>query len=343
MKKIAILLPLKERYRKFDAGSVSLFVHNHLLNSVFRKNIKIYGYQIDKPLDKKKFVRLNSNKFFLTNKSFVNSFIRNIDKDTDLIELHNRPKYFAYLKKKFPQKKFIFFFHNNPDTLLGSRSISEKKYLLKNCNQILFLSQWMKKEFFKDLNVKNSSNTKVFYPGVNPIKKFPKKKKIIVFIGKLNKSKGYDLFLSATSKFVFANKDWKGFSIGHESRRDIPPNTFIKELGTMSNKKVLRFLEKSSIAVASSTSEEPLGRLPLEAASRGSFPIVSKRGGLTETISNKLSILKKNTSDELYKKLLFLKSNPKKLLSFQKNVFKNFKLTLKRQSALLDEVRKFIL
>ena len=40
MKKIAILLPLKERYRKFDAGSVSLFVHSHLQNSVFKKKLK---------------------------------------------------------------------------------------------------------------------------------------------------------------------------------------------------------------------------------------------------------------------------------------------------------------
>ena len=40
MKKIAILLPLKERYRKFDAGSVSLFVHSHLQNSVLKKKNK---------------------------------------------------------------------------------------------------------------------------------------------------------------------------------------------------------------------------------------------------------------------------------------------------------------
>ena len=343
MKKIAILLPLKERYRKFDAGSVSLFVHSHLQNSVFKKKIKIYGFNIDKPFDHKNYVKLNSNKFFLTNQSFLQSFIRNIDKETEIIELHNRPKYFLYLKKKFPDKKFIFYFHNNPNSLSGSLSVTEKLYLLKNCNQIIFLSQWMKKEFFKNLKEKNRNNTKVVYPGINPIIKFPKKReKIIVFVGKLNKAKGYDLYLRAVSKFVHTNKNWKAYSIGEESRRDIPVNSSIKELGFMSNEKVLKFLEKSLIAVANSTTEEPLGRLPLEAASRGSFPIVSKSGGLTEAISNKFSILKNNNSSELFNKLQFLSLNPKKLLSFQKNIFINFKLTLKRQTSLLDEVRKSI-
>ena len=38
--KIAILLPQKEKYNKLNAGSVSIFVNNHLASSNFRKNTR---------------------------------------------------------------------------------------------------------------------------------------------------------------------------------------------------------------------------------------------------------------------------------------------------------------
>ena len=129
--KIAILLPLKENYSIVGAGAVSILVSTHLSKSIFKKNIKIYGTKINSSLDKNQFIPLNSNSFAFRNRSYVNSFIKKLDKNTNIIELHNRPKYFLKLKKKFPLKKFILFFHNNPHDLLGSSSVNEKKIFTK--------------------------------------------------------------------------------------------------------------------------------------------------------------------------------------------------------------------
>ena len=341
--KIAILLPLKENYSHIGAGAVSILVNSHLSKSTYKKNIKIYGTKIARPLNKNQFINLKSNRLFFSNKSYVRSFVSKIEKNTKIIELHNRPKYFFYIKKIFPEKKFILFFHNNPKDLRGSSSIEERKFIYENCDKIVFLSHWIKEQFFKGLKISNVDRFIVFYPGVAKIKKFPKNKKnIILFVGKLNKSKGYDLFSEAISKFVSKNKNWKAVAIGSESRRVIKKNIFITELGDLPNKSVLKLMEESKIAIANSRWEEPLGRLPIEAASRGCFPITSSTGGLTETLSDNFSILPINTADKLLKKIEFLNNNPQKLLKLQKKVFKNFSQGLVFAVKKLDRIRKVL-
>jgi hypothetical protein len=49
--------------------------------------------------------------------------------------------------------------------------------------------------------------------------------------------------------------------------------------------------------------------------------------------------LKKNNSNELLKKINFLVKNPKKLLSMQKKIFKNFNLSLKNTTKEIDYIR----
>ena len=278
--KIAILLPLKENYTMTGSGAVSILVHTHLNSSKYKNKTKIYGSSAINPLNKNQFFSLSSSKHIFSNKSYVNSFIRNIDNDTDLFELHNRPKYFLQLKKIFPNKKFSLFFHNNPSDLIGSSSVEERNYIYKNCDKIIFLSHWIKDQFFKGLKITDDKKFTVFYPGVNSIKSFPKNKKNkIMFVGKLNKSKGYHIFTEFASKFIPANPDWECIAVGSETRREIKKNKYVIEIGDISNEKVLKLLGESKIAVANSTWEEPLGRLPLEAASRGCFPITSNTGG----------------------------------------------------------------
>ena len=52
--------------------------------------------------------------------------------DSDLIEIHNRPNYLPLLKSKLPSKNYALYFHNDPLTMTGSKSISDRKFLLKN-------------------------------------------------------------------------------------------------------------------------------------------------------------------------------------------------------------------
>jgi len=339
--KIAILLPQKESYTDMKAGSVSIFVNNHLSTSIFKKNTKIYGAPAKAPLDKKNFFPIKSNKKIFTNRSYVNNFSLKIDNNVEIIELHNRPKYFYFLKKKFPDKKFIIYFHNDPNDLDGARTVKNRKFILSNCDKIICLSKWIKNKFLEGLeNNSESSKVNVFYPGINPSNKIQTKKKIILFVGKLNADKGYDLFINAASKFVKMNPEWKAIAVGSEERRVISKNIHVSELGDLTNKKVLRLYEISSIAIANSTRDEPLGRLPLEASSRGCLPIVSRSGGLTETLHKECIVLKKNSVNLLLSKLIELTSNPNLLKKNQKKIFDSFNYKLNDQIRILDNFRK---
>ena len=48
-----------------------------------------------------------------------------------------------------------------------------------------------------------------------------KKKKIITFVGKLNKSKGYDIFGRAIIKILNKYSDWKAIVVGDEQREKL--------------------------------------------------------------------------------------------------------------------------
>ena len=56
----------------------------------------------------------------------------------------------------------------------------------------------------------------------------------------------------------------------------------------MTHEKTLNLYNETSISVAPSFWEEPFGRTAMEAASRGCATIISKKGGLIETIPNAL-------------------------------------------------------
>ena len=91
--KIAILLPYKETYSKICSGAVSILVSSHLKNSIYKKSTKIYGSMITDPMSAGNFKPLLSGNYF-RNRSYVQSFSKELCADTNLIEIHNRPEYF---------------------------------------------------------------------------------------------------------------------------------------------------------------------------------------------------------------------------------------------------------
>ena len=281
----AIILPNKEKFSKNESGAASIFVKDSLKPKDYKSYI-IYGNSKNNEKKYKKiFVNANQKNKLLSNYLYIKKFISKFkNKNITLFEIHNRPEYVINLKKNFPSARFIIFYHNDPTKLRGSKILSQRKFLDNNCTNV-FLSKYIKNCFYKDFNTLKKNNF-ILYPGVRTdnFKKM-QKKKIIVFCGKLNESKGYDIFIK-TASIVKKNKkfkNWKFISIGSEKRRIIKKNSYVKEFGQISNSKILKIYEKSSIAIAPSTWDEPLGRLPLEANSRGCFVISSNKGGLPES------------------------------------------------------------
>ena len=175
---------------------------------------------------------------------------------------------------------------------------------MKHCFKIIFNSNWSKRRFLEGMHSDyvNSEKLVVINQSAQRNKvNLNNKKNIITFVGKLNKSKGYDLFGQSIIKILNKYKDWSGIVIGDEPRDKLEFNhkNLIK-LGFLKHKDVLNIYKKSSIAVVCSRWEEPFGRTSLEASSRGCAVIISNRGGLPETITNGIIIRNLNINN-LYK------------------------------------------
>ncbi len=341
--KISVLLPYKENYSKNYAGAVSIFIHGVNKISKFKSSTKIYGNTEFRNYLSKNYINIPFKKkyFQSSSKIYVNNFI-NLEKKrkSDIIEIHNRPSYLRYFE--YFKKKIVFYFHNDPLSMTGSISIKERKFILNICHKIIFNSEWTKKRFFTGMDnfLLNSEKIETIHQSTNRKKiNISKKKKLITFVGKLNKSKGYDLFGEAILKILNEFKDWKAVVFGDELREKISfEHERLINMGYKSNNEVLKLFEKTSIAVACSRWSEPFGRSSLEASSRGCAVIISNRGGLPETITDGI-ILKHLTVSDIYKNIKNLILNKKKLLDIQKKSYKNFYLDDKFISSKIDDYR----
>ena len=340
--KIAILLPYKENFSKYETGAVSIFVNSINKLSKYKDDINIFGATSFKPLSKN-YENLNFKKrFYLSSsKMYVESFLKKINiRKFDILEIHNRPHYLNYINNLENTKKIIFF-HNDPLQMQGSETKNDRLNIYTKADTLIFNSIWTKNQFLKDLPIGYDDNKiKIIPQSTSKVKiNFSKKKKIISFVGKLNNSKGYDIFGVAIIKILNKYPEWSSIVIGNEPREKLFYNhPRLKIFGFKDNDYVLNKLKEVGISVVPSKWDEPFGRSSLEAASRGCAVIRSDKGGLNET-TNASIVLKKLTSDEIYKHLDFLIRKPINLKKLQVKTYKQFKLTNKYSSNLLDKIR----
>ncbi len=340
--KIATVLPYKENYSKEKASAASLWVAEFYKKSKFKNNNYIFGFTKSKNFLTKNYKNIKletfKSKFRSTTNEYVKKLIKLIQNNYDIVEIHNRPLILFDLIKKI-NSRFIFYFHNDPLSMKGSKTIKERLSIIRNVEKIIFVSEWTRDRFFIDIDKKLQTKTEVVYPSVNK-QKPTKKVKLITFVGRLNYSKGYDLFKDSILKILNEFKDWKAYSVGDEDRRNIYiDHNFHKELGFTNHKKTLNILNKSEIAIVPSRWEEPFGRTALEAASRGCATIISNRGGLKETTDHAI-ILKKIDSIELYKEIKKLIKNNKTRKQIQLNSRKNIKHLISENTKIIDQIRE---
>ena len=345
--KISILLPYKENFSPLYPGAVSLFVFETSNKSAYKKNITVFG----STEIKKKFplryidIKLKKNLLQSQTKTYVEKFI-NIEKinKSSIIEIHNRPSYVNILVSKIKNRIITLYFHNDPLSMDGSKSIEDRKKLLKNCYKIIFNSIWSKKRFLDGLENKfvNSNKLLVFYQSAAKANEsiLSKKNKWITFVGKLNRAKGYDIFAKSIKKILIKHPQWKAKIIGDEKREKIKlnhPNAHI--LGFKNHNEVINIFKKTSIAVACSRWDEPFGRTSLEASANGCAVIITNKGGLPETVTN-AKIINELSEKKLTNKIneLIIKDQLRKKL--QKLSIKNFYLTHTFVTKQIDNYRK---
>ena len=360
--KINILLPYKEKFDKNKASSVSITVRNNLLHSNYLNQIKIFGQNVEFPLFEDNFVGLKYSvlSFKSKNKFLAHEMLKIISKDLDknqLIEIHNRP----YLVEEITrEKKFIvsLFFHNDPQTMKGSRSIRERENILDKCAAIFCVSEFIKKKFLEGIN-KNFQKVHVLYNGVERrLKRFPKKKKEVLFVGRLVPEKGVDLYVDVIENIANKFLDWQfdligSFRLGDDKNEGSFASKVFKKFKNISNQTrfhgfknqdfVQEKMKSASIIVIPSIWEEPYGLVAAEAMSNGIAIIASDIGGIPEIVKESGILIESINRLKLQNELESLMSNHNKIKSLQKLSWNNFEHSSKKSSEKLDNYRQSIL
>ena len=345
--KISILLPYKENFSPDYPGAVSLFVFETSKNSIFKKNINVFGSTRLKKRFPIKYTNISLFDLPLTSqtKNYVNKFIKiEKEKNSSIIEIHNRPSYVKIISTQIEKRVISLYFHNDPLSMDGSKSINDRKFLLNKCYKIIFNSNWSKKRFLEGLENKfvNSNKLAVFYQSAKKgsIALLKNKDKWITFVGKLNKAKGYDIFCKAIKDILNKNLKWKAKIIGDEKREKIDlKHRNADLLGFRKHNEVINVFKKSSIAVVCSRWEEPFGRTSLEASANGCAVIITNKGGLPETITD-AKILKRLSVKDLKKTLNLLIKDSTLRKKLQNSSIKNFYLTHKFVTKNIDNYRE---
>ena len=166
--KISILLPYKENFSPEYPGAVSLFVYETSKISKYKKSIVVFGNTGYKKKFNLKYININTKKnfFYSQTRDYVSKFIK-IEKtiNSSIIEVHNRPSYIHLINSSINNRILTLYFHNDPLSMEGSKTVKERKKLLKNCYKIIFNSSWSKKRFLNGLENKfvNSNKLAIFY------------------------------------------------------------------------------------------------------------------------------------------------------------------------------------
>ena len=142
--KISVLLPYKENFSSSYAGAVSLFLNDTTKVSKYKKFVKIYGNtDFKRDLLPSKYINLPIKKTFFqsSTRKYLNLFLEHEKfKTSDLIEIHNRPTYVKILSTIFKKKIISLYFHNDPLSMDGSKTIQDRKDLLKKCYKIILIN-----------------------------------------------------------------------------------------------------------------------------------------------------------------------------------------------------------
>ena len=120
--KISILLPYKENFTPSYPGAVSLFVNDTVKISKYKKNITVFGNTNYKKKFNLKYqnIILPKLRFGSQSKKYVEEFCKiENNRNSNLIEIHNRPNYLPLLIKDLYKRNYALYFHNDPLIVTG--------------------------------------------------------------------------------------------------------------------------------------------------------------------------------------------------------------------------------
>lgn len=213
---------------------------------------------------------------------------------------------------KIMRKKTIVHFHSfSPDSTINGKFSCFYKYLFKNANCVIVLSNWWKEQVCKKWNdikvevIYNPCNNTISF-GTNSDNEVKEDKKYILFAGTLSKRKGYADMMHAFKSISASFPDWKivfagNDELGHEGESEslknkLSLNNQCDLLGWISGEKKDEVFRNASVFCLPSYAEGfPMA--VLDAWSYGLPVITTPVGGIPDIANDGVNMLLFNPGD----------------------------------------------
>ena len=344
--RIDLLLPHKERFTAKNAGAVSTVVRDLVSHASAKAHYQIFGTLVDTPLLPEVFKALSVKKTLLTsqNKAFAKAYLAHLETEEiqpDIVEVHGRCQVAQIIAKARPDLKVILYLHNDPRTMRGAKTVSERGKLAVHLAGLMSVSHYIEDCFFDGLETAESYGLAHFvnWLGVERrLKKQPKRKKQILMAGRMVPEKGFLEVATALAKILPHHPEWSVHIAGgrtftstdlspyEQKLRDMlaPLGSQAQLLGHIPFDEVRHLQETSEICIVPSIWQEPGGTAVLEAMAAGSALITTNRGGLPEVATGRAVILDDLSPDGFGNALEKLIANDQERAALQKAVWKDY-------------------
>lgn len=288
--------------------------------------------------------------------------LENVNFLFDTIIVQNKPEFGPFLRKVFPDKKIILHLHND---FLNKNT--KKSFDIKaSYDRIFCISKWLQSRVDQ---INNDSNTELLYNGIDVRKFYNVDPKIIretrqmynieenmftvLYTGRIVEEKGVLELSKAIHKarkynnnikliITAEDKDSQRISPYLKKIHDILDEDDVIYTGKLDYEEVVKLTAAVKLGVVPSMWEEPLALTSIEHMACSHPVIITKSGGLIETVDSKSAIIldKENKNqfiDELSENILILSKDEMKLTEMGRNA--------KSRSAFFDKknyVNRFV-
>ena len=319
----------KEKKCKFDLYTLPSDDIN--INFKETKLIPIYVSKFEEKISK--ILNFIYRKFLINKHSnfYINKVIKEMEKrkeNYDYILIENNMYSYQKIYEIYKNKtKFIFHLHN--DIGGQDKPIDICKFIAKTSFRTIVVSNYIKKRFESCTGGKadillncidDKSYEKIDFEFLNKIvKKYSvdPKKKIYMYIGRVQKEKGCLELVKAFSNSEILSKKAQLFVVGSIWYGKRRKSTYYEEIqkytrrcdnifftGGINHDKISTILSLADICVIPSICEEAFGMVALEAMKMKKAIIVSKSGGLPEVVEESTPILDRENIVENLRKVM---------------------------------------
>ena len=302
-KRVAIVLPPKERFTPASAGAVSLVVRDLARATPAGWSARLLGAAPGgEPFAGTEFRALRPGLLDRLGGGRTGTFARAAARalradPPEVIEAHNRAPVALTLAAALPRTPLLLVLHNEARSSDGLATAAERAAALERLAGIVCVSEFVRRGVTEGLPPGLAARVHAIPNGL-PLDALPppaaEREPLILFVGRLSPEKGADAFVAACARALPVLPGWRAEIIGarwYGDGRDSPYAAALRRdaaaagialAGFRDNAATLARMARAAIVVVPSRFAEALGRLAQEALACGAAVVSSGRGGLPE-------------------------------------------------------------